>query len=310
MGVISPKKLFEKALAGKYAIGAFNAYNMESVQAIVEAASESKSPLILQISSSSLKYMGGHYVMGLVNAAVKENKIDFVLHLDHAEDYATCKRAIDFGFSSVMIDGSKLPIKENIKLTKQVVKYAHNKKVWVEAELGRISGVEDNISVTKREASFTDASEARNFVRETGCDSLAVAVGTSHGAYKFSAGLRPKVYFKRLVEIQKKLSKVPLVLHGSSNVPTGAVRMCNRYGGKIKKAVGMPDRMITKASKTNVCKVNIDTDLRLATTAMIRRELAINRGNFDPRKYLSPAREEMKKIVKKKFKVLGSFCKA
>lgn len=310
MGVVSPKKLFERAMAGRYAIGAFNIYNMESIQAVIEAAQTAKAPLILQVSQSSLKYIGGIYLRNLIRAVEESTKMDFVLHLDHGEDYATCKQAVDLGFSSVMIDGSKLPLKENIKLTKKVVKYAHARRVWVEAELGRISGVEDSVSVSKKEAMFTDPQEAKEFVKETGCDSLAVAVGTSHGAYKFSVGSRPRVYFKRLIEIQKQIPEIPIVLHGSSNVPATLINSCNKYGGRIEKAIGMPDRVITKATKTHVCKINIDTDLRLATTSAIRRELATNRGNIDPRKYLIPAKEAVIKIVQKKCKTLGCWGKA
>jgi fructose-bisphosphate aldolase class II len=309
MGVVSPKQMFEKAFSGRYAIGAFNTYNMEVTQAIVEAASESKAPFILQVSPSSFKHAGDTFIKHLSEAAASSG-VNFVLHLDHGEDYAIVKKAIDLGFSSVMIDGSKLSKEENIKLTKKVVKYAHARDVWVEAEIGRLYGVEDNISVSEKEAVLTTADEAHEFARATDCDSLAVAVGTSHGVNKSTGKTKPKIYFKRILEIQKKLPKMPIVLHGSSNVPMTVVKMCNKYGGKIKKASGMPDRMISKAAKTHVCKVNIDTDLRLAFTAGVRKSLHNHPENFDPRKYLGLGREEVKKAIIKKFKVLGCAGKA
>lgn len=308
MGLISTKELFKKALKGGYAIGAFNVNNMEIIQGITEAVKEERAPLILQFSAGARKYAKHTYLMHLLQAAIEDTGLDVVLHLDHGEDFEICKACIDGGFTSVMIDGSKHPLEENIRITKEVVEYGHSRGVVVEAELGRLKGIEDNISVLEREAILTDPDEAVRFVKETGCDSLAVAIGTSHGAYKFKG--EPKLYFDRLEEIQSRLPGFPLVLHGASSVLQDLVKICNEHGGKLPGARGVPEEMISKAAKMNVCKVNIDTDLRLAMTATIRKEFDKNAENFDPRKYLGPARDAIKEVVRHKLHILGCAGKA
>ena len=310
MAFITSKEIFAKALKGGYAVGAFNVNNMEIVQGITEAVGDKKAPLILQVSAGARKYAKHTYLVHLIQAAMEDTGLDIVLHLDHGEDFEICKACIDGGFTSVMIDGSKHPLEENIRLTKQVVDYAHPKGVVVEAELGRLKGIEDNISVSDKEAILTDPDEAVRLVKETGCDSLAIAIGTSHGAYKFSSGSEPKLYFDRLQEIQEKLPDYPLVLHGASSVLQEYVKICNEHGGKLPGALGVPEDAITKASKMNVCKVNIDTDLRLAMTAKIREEFDTNPENFDPRKYLGPARTAIKEVVSHKLDILGCVNKA
>ena len=310
MAFITSKEIFTKALKGGYAVGAFNVNNMEIVQGITEAVGDKKAPLILQVSAGARKYAKHTYLVHLIQAAMEDTGLDIVLHLDHGEDFEICKACIDGGFTSVMIDGSKHPLEENIRLTKQVVDYAHPKGVVVEAELGRLKGIEDNISVSDKEAILTDPDEAVRLVKETGCDSLAIAIGTSHGAYKFSSGSEPKLYFDRLQEIQEKLGDYPLVLHGASSVLQEYVKICNEHGGKLPGALGVPEDAITKASKMNVCKVNIDTDLRLAMTAKIREEFDTNPENFDPRKYLGPARTAIKEVVSHKLDILGCVNKA
>ncbi len=308
MGFITSKGLFEKALKEGYAVGAFNVNNMEIVQGITEAVKEKNAPLILQVSAGARKYAKHAYLVHLIQAAMEDTGLDIVLHLDHGEDFEICKACIDGGFTSVMIDGSQHPLQENIRLTKQVVDYAHPKGVVVEAELGRLKGVEDNVSVSEKDAILTDSDEAVELVKETGCDSLAIAIGTSHGAYKFSG--EPKLYFDRLKEIQDKLPGFPLVLHGASSVLPELVKICNEHGGKLPGARGVPEDAITEASGMNVCKVNIDTDLRLAMTATIREEFDRNPENFDPRKYLAPAREAIKNVVSHKLDILGCVNKA
>lgn len=308
MGFITSKGLFGKALKEGYAIGAFNVNNMEIVQGITEAVKKKSAPLILQVSAGARKYAKHTYLVHLIQAAMEDTALDIVLHLDHGEDFEICKACIDGGFTSVMIDGSQHPLQENIRLTKQVVDYAHSKGVVVEAELGRLKGIEDNISVSEKEAILTDPDEAVELVKETGCDSLAIAIGTSHGAYKFSG--EPKLYFDRLKEIQDKLPGFPLVLHGASSVLPELVKICNEHGGKLPGARGVPEDAITKAAGMNVCKVNIDTDLRLAMTATIRDELDKNPENFDPRKYLAPAREAIERVVSHKLDILGCADKA
>lgn len=305
MPLVTSKELFKKAYEGGYAIGAFNVNNMEIIQGIVEAAKEENSPLILRVSAGARKYARPVYLKKLVEAAVEDTGLPVVLHLDHGESFEICKACIDDGFTSVMIDGSKLPFEENITLTKKVVDYAHEHGVVVEAELGRIGGVEDNISVGEREATFTDPDQALEFVERTGVDSLAIAIGTSHGAYKFKG--EPYLDFKRLEEIMKRLPGFPLVLHGASTVLPEFVEACNKYGGSIHSAKGVPEEMLRKAASLGICKINIDTDLRLAMTAMIRKYLAENPSEFDPRKYLGAAREAIKEMVKHKIRnVLGS----
>ncbi|MFA5069379.1 MAG: class II fructose-1,6-bisphosphate aldolase [Candidatus Omnitrophota bacterium] len=308
MAFISSKEMFQKALKGGYAVGAFNVNNMEIVQGITEAIKDKKAPVILQVSAGARKYAKHAYLLHLIEAAMEDTGLDIVLHLDHGEDFEICKACIDGGFTSIMIDGSKHPLEENIRLTKQVVDYAHRKGVVVEAELGRLKGIEDNISVSEKEAILTDPKEAVRIVKETGCDSLAIAIGTSHGAYKFSG--EPKLYFDRLKEIQDVLPGYPLVLHGASSVLPELVEICNQHGGKLPGAKGVPEEAITKAAGMNVCKVNIDTDLRLAMTATIRAEFDNSPANFDPRNYLGPARQAIKKVVAHKIDILGCANKA
>lgn len=308
MAFISTKPLFAKAYKEGYAVGAFNVNNMEIIQGITEAIAEEKAPVILQVSAGARKYARHQYLIHLVQAAMECTGIDCVLHLDHGEDFEMCKSCVDGGFTSVMIDGSKYPFEENIRLTKQVVDYAHAKGVPVEAELGKLAGVEDNISVTDKDAIFTDPNQAVEFVKRTGCDSLAVAIGTSHGAYKFKG--EPKLDFDRLEKIGKLLPNYPLVLHGASSAPADLVKICNDYGGQIPGARGVPEEMITKAAKMSVCKINIDTDLRLAMTGAIRKVFFETPGEFDPRKYLGPGRDAIKEVVKRKIKFLGCGGKA
>jgi len=308
MPLVTSKELFKKALKGGYALGAFNVNNMEIIQGIVEGAAEENAPLILQFSAGARTYARHEYLVKLVQAALETGDLPIVLHLDHGEDFDICKACVDGGFTSVMIDGSKHPFEENIALTRKVVDYAHPRGVTVEAELGKLAGVEDNISVSEKDAIFTNPDQAKDFVARTGCDSLAVAIGTSHGAYKFKG--EPKLDFDRLVEIQERLPDFPLVLHGASSVPQDLVDICNKYGGKILGSRGVPEEMISRAAKMNVCKVNIDTDIRLAITGAIRRSLVENPGNFDPRHYLGPARDAIKKVVMRKIKLLGCGGKA
>lgn len=305
MPLVTSTELFKKAYEGKYAIGAFNVNNMEIIQGIVEAAKEEKSPLILQVSAGARKYATPIYLKKLVEAAVEDSDLPIVLHLDHGEDFEICKQCIDDGFTSVMIDASHHPFEENIAITKKVVDYAHSKGVVVEAELGRLAGIEDAVNVDEKDATFTVPTQAAEFVKRTGVDSLAIAIGTSHGAYKFKG--EPKLDFERLKEIQKLLPNFPLVLHGASTVLPEFVDLCNEYGGNIPGAQGVPEDMISKAAKLGVCKVNIDTDLRLAMTGAIRKHIKENSKNFDPRKYLGEGRTAIKEMVRHKIKdVLGS----
>jgi len=308
--LVATNDLFKKALEGKYAIGAYNVNNMELLQAIVEAGEEMQAPLILQVSAGARKYANQEYLIKLVEAALNTSTIPIALHLDHGEDFEICKACIDGGFSSVMIDGSKHPFEENVRLTKEVVDYAHQKGISVEAELGKLAGVEDNISVSEKDAIYTNPQEAKEFIERTGCDSLAVAIGTSHGAYKFKG--EPKLDFERLQEIQEAVgTDYPLVLHGSSSVPKDLVEICNQYGAEIPTdAKGVPEYMFETARGMGVAKINIDTDLRLALTGAIRKHFAQNPADFDPRKYLGPAREAVKELVKHKIKVLGTDGKA
>lgn len=308
MPLVGSKELFKKAYDGNYAIGAFNVNDMEILQGIVDGAKELNSPLILQVSAGARKYARHEYLIHLVQAALETCDLPIVLHLDHGEDFDICKKCVDGGFTSVMIDASKHPFEENIKLTKQVVDYAHDKGVVVEAELGKLAGVEDNISVSEKDAIFTDPAQVAEFVEKTGVDSLAVAIGTSHGAYKFKS--EPKLDFERLEKIQELVPGFPLVLHGASSVPDDLVKMCNDYGGEIPGARGVPEEMISKAAKMAVCKVNIDTDLRLAMTGTIRRIFAEKPSEFDPRKYLGPSRDAIKQVVMRKIKYLGCDGKA
>lgn len=308
MPLVTTTEMFQKAYEGGYAIGAFNVNNMEIVQGIMRAASEEKSPVILQVSAGARKYAGQTYIMKLVEAAlIDDPSVPVVVHLDHGPSFEMCKDCIDGGFTSVMIDGSHLPYEENIALTKQVVDYAHPKGVWVEAELGKLAGVEEHVS--SAEHVYTDPDEAVDFVRRTGCDSLAVAIGTSHGAYKFKG--EAKLDFARLEAISAKLPGYPLVLHGASSVPQEFVELCNKYGGQVGGARGVPEDMLRKAAGMGVCKINVDTDIRLALTASIRQFLAEHPEQFDPRSYLTPAREAVKNMVAHKIRnVMGSSGKA
>jgi fructose-bisphosphate aldolase class II len=309
MAFVTSREMFARAMNSDYAVGAFNVNNMEIIQGIVDAAKAEQAPLILQVSAGARKYAKPTYLIKLVEAAVEDTGLDICLHLDHGEDFDICKKCVDDGFTSVMIDGSKYSFEENIALTKQVVEYAHAKGVTVEAELGRLAGIEDNINVDARSASFTVPEEAAEFVARTGVDSLAVAIGTSHGAYKFKG--EPYLDFERLKKIHQLIPDTPLVLHGASTVLPEFVNLCNEYGGEIPGAQGVPEEMIREATKYGVCKVNIDTDLRLAMTAEIRRYFAEHPAEFDPRKYLGPARDAIRRMVQHKIKnVLGASNKA
>lgn len=313
MPLVNSKELFKKAYAGGYAIGAFNVNDMEIVQAITEAANELRSPVILQVSAGARKYAKHVYLMHLVKAAIEDTNIPIVLHLDHGDSFELCKECIDGGFSSVMIDGSKLPFDENIALTKKVVEYAHAHKpyVTVEGEIGKLAGIEDAVSVKDEDAQFTNPNEVEEFVKRTGVDSLAIAIGTSHGAYKFKPGQKPRLRFDILEEISKRLPNFPIVLHGASSVPQEYVKMVNQYGGKMPDAIGIPEDMLAEASKMAVCKINIDSDLRLAMTGSIRKHLVEHPDHFDPRQYLGDGRNAVKELVKHKIKdVLGSMGKA
>ena len=289
--------------------GAFNVNNMEIIQAIVDAAAKENSPIILQASSSAIKYARIGYLKKLVEAALEEHDIPVALHLDHGPDFETCKMCIDNGFSSVMIDGSKYDFEENIKITKQVVDYAHTKGVVVEAELGKLAGIEDEVNVDVADAMYTDPEQAREFVERTSCDSLAIAIGTSHGAYKFKG--EAKLRFDILQKVKEKLPNTPIVLHGASTVIPELVEMCNQYGGNIPGAKGVPDEILQEASQKGVSKINVDTDLRLAMTGAIRKAFAEDPSTFDPRKYMLPARELIEKTVQHKIRdVFGSSNKA
>lgn len=300
MALVTSKEMFAKAYKEKYAVGAFNVNNMEIIQGIMKAALQEKAPLILQVSAGARKYASPIYLRKLVEAAIEDTGLDLVLHLDHGESFEICKQCIDDGFTSVMIDGSKYPLKENIELTKRVVDYAHDRGVVVEGELGKLAGIEDNIKVSDRNATFTDPDEAVEFVEKTGVDSLAIAIGTSHGAFKFKG--EPQLDFERLEKITYMLPNFPIVLHGASSVPEEFVALNNKYGGKIPGAKGVPEEMLLKATKYGVCKINIDTDLRLAMTASIRKVFVEQPEVFDPRKYLSPARDAIADMVAHKMK--------
>ncbi len=304
MSLVTSKEMFRKAYEGHYAVGAFNVNNMEIIQGIVDAAKQENAPLILQVSAGARKYANPIYLRKLVEAAIEDSGLDICLHLDHGEDFEICKQCVDDGFTSVMIDGSKHPFEENIALTKRVVEYAHSKGVVVEAELGKLAGIEDDVNVSAKDATFTDPDQAAEFVARTGVDSLAIAIGTSHGAYKFKG--EPRLDFERLEVIERLLPGFPIVLHGSSSVPREFVDLCNKYGGEIPGAAGIPEEMLRRASQMSVCKINIDTDLRLAMTACIRQILTENPSEFDPRKYLGPGRIAIKDMVAHKMRnVLG-----
>ena len=304
MPLVTTKEMFEKSMKEGFAIGAFNVNNMEIIQAIVDAASEENSPVILQASSSAIKYARPNYLIKMVEAATEETNIPIALHLDHGPDFETCKACIDAGFTSVMIDGSKYDFEENIAITKKVVDYAHERGVVVEAELGKLAGIEDDVNVSADDAMYTDPEQAKEFVERTGCDSLAIAIGTSHGAYKFKG--EAKLRFDILAKIKELIPNTPIVLHGASTVIPELVEMCNQYGADIPGAKGVPDEILNEASKSGVSKINVDTDLRLAMTGAIRKTLAENPSAFDPRKYLTPARDLVKETVQHKIK--NVFC--
>jgi fructose-bisphosphate aldolase class II len=311
MALVTTKEMFRKAYEGGYAIGAFNVNNMEIIQGITEAAKEENSPLILQVSAGARKYAKHNYLVKLVEAALLETDLPIALHLDHGEDFEICKACIDGGFTSVMIDGSKHSFEDNIALTKKVVEYAHERGVTVEGELGRLAGIEDDVNVSDEDASYTRPDEVEEFVARTGVDSLAIAIGTSHGAFKFKPGQKPQLRFDILEEIERRLPNFPIVLHGASSVSQEYVKIINENGGKLDDAIGIPEDMLRKAAGMAVCKINIDSDLRLAFTAGIREYMTNNPNHFDPRQYLTVARNNVKTLVKHKIaNVLGSSGKA
>ncbi len=309
MPLVTTKEMFEKSMKEGFAIGAFNINNMEIIQGIVDAAQKQNSPVILQASSGAIKYARIKYLMKMVEAAVEETNIPIAIHLDHGPDFETCKMCIDNGFTSVMIDGSKYSFEENVALTKKVVDYAHERGVVVEAELGQLAGIEDDVNVSEEDAKYTDPDQAKEFVERTGCDSLAIAIGTSHGAYKFKGEARLRMDI--LKQVKEKIPNTPIVLHGASTVIPELVETCNSYGGDIPGAKGVPDEILHEASLSGVSKINVDTDLRLAFTGEIRKSLVENPSAFDPRKYLTPAREKITEVVEHKIRdVFGSSNKA
>ncbi len=311
MSLVTSKEMFRKAYDGGYAIGAFNVNNMEIVQGITEAAAELRAPLILQVSKGARAYANHTYLMKLVEAAVIETNLPICLHLDHGDSFELCKSCIDGGFTSVMIDASSKPFEENIAITKQVVEYAHDHGVVVEAELGTLAGIEDEVKVEEGHASYTRPEEVQEFVSRTGCDSLAIAIGTSHGAYKFKPGTKPQLRFDVLEAVEKNLPGFPIVLHGASSVPQQFVDEINKYGGNMPGAIGVPEDQLRQAARSAVCKINIDSDLRLAMTASIRKYFAEHPADFDPRQYLKPARAAIKAMVAHKIvDVLGCDGKA
>ena len=311
MSFVTSEKMLLDAQKGGYAVGAFNVNNMEIIQGIVQAGTKLNAPLILQVSKGARAYANHTYLVKLVEAAVETSGLPIVLHLDHGPDFETCKACIDGGFTSVMIDGSHLPYEENVALTKKVVDYAHDHGVVVEGELGRLAGIEDDVKVSDEDSSYTKPEEVCDFVGRTGVDSLAIAIGTSHGAYKFKPGQDPKLRIDILEEVEKKLPGFPIVLHGASSVIPEFVEEINKYGGKMDNAIGIPESELRKAAEHAVCKINIDSDLRLAMTAAIRKYMAENPSHFDPRQYLAPARAAIEGMVEHKIlEVLGCAGKA
>ncbi|HIY33484.1 MAG TPA: class II fructose-1,6-bisphosphate aldolase [Candidatus Evtepia faecavium] len=307
MPLVTTTEMFQKAYAGGYAIGAFNVNNMEIIQGITEAAREVNSPLILQVSAGARKYAKPVYLRKLVEAAIEDTGLPMALHLDHGEDFEICKSCIDGGFTSVMIDGSKHSFEDNIALTRQVVEYAHAHGVVVEGELGRLAGIEDDVNVSAADSSYTDPDQVQEFVQATGVDSLAIAIGTSHGAYKFKPGTKPQLRFDILEEVSRRLPGFPIVLHGASSVIPKYVELINANGGQLKDAIGVPEDQLRQAAKMAVCKINIDSDLRLAMTAGVRQQLIADPAGFDPRGYLKVGRQYVKDLVKDKIlHVLGS----
>ena len=304
MPLVTTKEMFEKSMKEHFAIGAFNVNNMEIIQGITRAAEAEKSPVILQASGSAIKYRI-NYLMKMVEAAVEEHpNIPIAIHLDHGPDFETCKMCVDNGFTSVMFDGSKYDFEENVRLTKEVVDYAHAHGVVVEAELGKLAGVEDDVNVSDDDARYTDPEQAYEFVQRTGCDSLAIAIGTSHGAYKFKG--EPKLRFDILQQVKEKLPNTPIVLHGASTVIPELVEMCNKFGGEIPGAKGVPNEILKQAGENGVSKINVDTDLRLAMTANVRKIFAEKPNEFDPRKYLGPSRDAIQEVVQ--YKIHNFFC--
>ncbi|MGF7142867.1 fructose-bisphosphate aldolase class II [Anaerotaenia torta] len=311
MALVTTKDMFQKAYAGGYAIGAFNVNNMEIIQGITEAAKELNAPVILQVSAGARKYAKHTYLVKLVEAALADTDLPIALHLDHGEDFEICKACIDGGFTSVMIDGSKHSFEDNIALTKKVVEYAHAHGCVVEGELGKLAGIEDDVNVKAEDASYTRPEEVEEFVSRTGVDSLAIAIGTSHGAFKFKPGQKPQLRFDILEEVGRRLPGYPIVLHGASSVSQEYVEIIQKFGGKMDDAIGIPEDMLRQAAKMAVCKINIDSDLRLAFTAGIREHMFNNPAHFDPRQYLTPARNNIKAVVKHKLvNVLGCDGKA
>jgi len=311
MPLVTTKEMFEKAYKGGYAIGAFNVNNMEIVQGITEAAKEVNAPLILQVSKGARAYANHTYLMKLVEAAVAETGLPIALHLDHGSDFELCKSCIDGGFTSVMIDASSKSFEENIAITRQVVEYAHDHGVVVEAELGTLAGVEDEVNVSAEDSSYTKPEDVQEFVERTGCDSLAIAIGTSHGAYKFKPGTNPQLRFDILEDVASRLPGFPIVLHGASSVPQNFVEIINANGGNMPGAIGVPEDQLRQAASLAVCKINIDSDLRLAMTASVRKYFNEHPDHFDPRQYLTPARSAIKDMVKHKIvNVLGCDGKA
>lgn len=311
MPLVSTTEMFKKAYDGGYAIGAFNVNNMEIIQGITEAAKEENAPLILQVSAGARKYANHTYLVKLVEAAIIETGLPIALHLDHGDSFELCKSCIDGGFSSVMIDGSSKSFEDNIELTRKVVEYAHAHGVVVEGELGTLAGIEDDVKVSEEDSSYTRPEEVEEFVSKTGVDSLAIAIGTSHGAYKFKPGTKPQLRFDILEEVSRRLPGFPIVLHGSSSVPQEYVKMINDHGGNMPGAIGVPEDQLRKAASMSVCKINIDSDLRLAMTGTIREYFAEHPDHFDPRQYLKPARANIKELVRHKLvNVLGCNGKA
>lgn len=311
MPLVTSTELFQRAYREGYAIGAFNVNNMELIQGITEAAQELSAPLILQVSAGARKYAKHVYLMKLIEAALEDTGLPICVHLDHGESFEICKSCIDGGFTSVMIDGSKHSFEENIKLTRQVVQYAHDHGVVVEGELGRLAGVEDDVNVSAEDSSYTDPGQVEEFVRETGVDSLAIAIGTSHGAYKFKPGQKPQLRFDILDEVARRLPGFPIVLHGASSVLPQYVETINENGGAMPGAIGIPEEMLREAARKAVCKINIDSDLRLGMTAGIRQHMAQHPDHFDPRQYLTPARDNVRDVVRHKIEaVLGCAGKA
>ena len=311
LGLVNTRDMFARAMKGGYAIPAFNFNNMEQLQAIVMAAVETQSPVILQVSAGARKYASHGYLVAMVKAAAEETGLPIALHLDHGPDFETCKACIDGGFTSVMIDGSHLPYEENVALTKQVVDYAHAHGCVVEGELGQLAGIEDDVNVSEEDASFTDPDQVYDFVTRTGVDSLAIAIGTSHGAYKFKPGQKPQLRFDILKEIEEKLPGFPIVLHGASSVNQDDVKTINEFGGEMPDAIGIPEEMLREAASMAVCKINVDSDIRIAMTAAIRKHYSQNPKHFDPRQYLTPARDAIEGVVSHKIEtVLGCADKA